>query len=165
MPALFAATPQGESLKSLLRRAAHDSAMSIMHVHFMRANIDAEARPEMYAKLPREDQLDGEGHMCDYFRKRCPASSTACCASTRARLSGRRAGHVMATLTWNFWAMKARLPPCKTLHTCHSEWYKMDGGALPRTKPMSWTVSDHLLCQFWAKSRAPHGGKFIQQLH
>lgn len=53
-----------EPLKYLLLRAAHDRAPSVMHVDFTRAYLYADATPNIYVKLPEEDQEEHEWDMC-----------------------------------------------------------------------------------------------------
>ena len=63
-PELFAATPPIETLKYLLRRAAQDSSLDIMHIDVTRAYFYADVSRTVYVKLPAEDQAKGEEHMC-----------------------------------------------------------------------------------------------------
>lgn len=68
-PELFAATPPIESLKYLMRRAAQNRELSIMHIVVTRAYFYAEASRNIYVKLPHEDRLEGEENMCGKLRK------------------------------------------------------------------------------------------------
>lgn len=53
-----------ESLKYMLRQAAQDSSMSIMHIDVKRAYLYTEASRDMYIKYPMEEPLGREGDMC-----------------------------------------------------------------------------------------------------
>ena len=63
-PELFAATPPIETLKYLMRRAAQDRSLEIMHIDVTRAYFYADVSRDVYVRLPAEDQAPGEEHLC-----------------------------------------------------------------------------------------------------
>lgn len=68
-PELFAATPPIESLKYIMRRAAQDKALSIMHADATRVYFYTLATIGIDVRLLVGDQSEGVGHMCNKSRK------------------------------------------------------------------------------------------------
>lgn len=92
-PEIFAATPPIDTLKFILRKAAQDKPLYMMHIDLTGHVSTQKANRNLYVKLPAEDHKLGEEHLRDKLNNAMNGSRDAAqtwqrlCAETKRESS------------------------------------------------------------------------------